>query len=56
MLRRLPQDQREAILLVHGYGRPYADVAARLGVPVGTVKSRVHLGLRSARSALAKAA
>ena len=41
---------------MHGHGRPYADVAAHLGVPVGTVKSRVHLGLRSARAALADVA
>lgn len=32
---------REAFVLVEVFGRPYHDVAEVLGVPVGTVKSRV---------------
>jgi RNA polymerase sigma-70 factor, ECF subfamily len=55
VLRTLPAGQRDAIVAVHLYERPYADVARDLGVPVGTIKSRVHLGLRSARQALAAA-
>jgi RNA polymerase sigma-70 factor (ECF subfamily) len=55
VLRRLPTTQRDAVVAIHVHRRPYADVAAELGVPVGTVKSRVHFGLRSARDALAKA-
>ena len=51
-LRLLPAGQRDAIVAVHLYERPYADVARDLGVPVGTIKSRVHLGLRTARQAL----
>jgi RNA polymerase sigma-70 factor (ECF subfamily) len=54
-LRLLPAGQRDAIVAVHLQQRPYADVARDLGVPVGTVKSRVHLGLRSARQALVAA-
>ncbi|MGH9136174.1 MAG: RNA polymerase sigma factor [Acidimicrobiales bacterium] len=54
-LRVLPAWQREAIVAVHLRERPYAEVAAELGVPVGTVKSRVHLGLRAARQALVRA-
>jgi RNA polymerase sigma-70 factor (ECF subfamily) len=54
-LRSLPPGQRRAIIEVHLRQRPYADVARDLGVPVGTVKSRVHLGLRSARAALVAA-
>lgn len=54
-LRILPAGQRDAIVAVHLYERPYADVARDLGVPVGTIKSRVHLGLRTARQALAAA-
>jgi RNA polymerase sigma-70 factor (ECF subfamily) len=52
-LRILPAGQRDAIVAVHLRERPYAEVARDLGVPIGTVKSRVHLGLRSARQALA---
>ena len=55
VLRVLPACQREAIVAVHLHERPYADVARDVGVPVGTIKSRVHLGLRTARQALAAA-
>ena len=33
-------------------GRPYAEVAAELGVPVGTVRSRVFYGLKALRLVL----
>ena len=33
-------------------GRPYAEVASELGVPEGTIKSRVYYGLRALRNAL----
>lgn len=39
-LARLPEGQRAALLLVDVEGRPVAEVARMLGVPVGTVKSR----------------
>lgn len=44
----LPGDQREALLLVVLEDMPYADAAAILGVPVGTLMSR----LGRARAAL----
>ena len=46
---RLPEAQRETILLVYGEGFSYAEAASALGIPIGTVMSR----LASARSALA---
>lgn len=51
-LATLADDQRRALVEVHWRGRPYADVAAELGVPEGTVKSRVYYGLRAMRAAL----
>ncbi|MFG1605105.1 RNA polymerase sigma factor [Actinoplanes sp. NPDC049265] len=39
---RLPEHQREVIGLVLVAGLPLADAAEVLGVPVGTVKSRLH--------------
>lgn len=35
---------RAAVVLHDVQGLPYADVGARLGLPVGTVKSRIHRG------------
>ena len=41
MLENLPEDQRMAILLVAVEGLPYAQAAAVMDVPVGTVMSRL---------------
>ncbi|MET0727991.1 MAG: sigma-70 family RNA polymerase sigma factor [Acidimicrobiales bacterium] len=51
-LAGLPADHRVVLVEVHWRGRPYAEVAADLGIPEGTVKSRVYYGLRAMRSAL----
>ena len=40
-LARLPQDQREAVLLVGAQGFSYEDAANICGCAVGTIKSRV---------------
>jgi RNA polymerase sigma-70 factor (ECF subfamily) len=45
---RLPLEQRAILVLRHRDELPVAEVAARLGVPEGTVKSRLH----AARAAL----
>jgi RNA polymerase sigma-70 factor, ECF subfamily len=47
---RLPEAQRETVLLVYGEGYSYAEAATALGVPVGTIMSR----LASGRAALAR--
>jgi RNA polymerase sigma-70 factor, ECF subfamily len=44
----LPEAQRETVLLVYGEGYSYAEAASTLGIPIGTVISR----LVAARSAL----
>jgi RNA polymerase sigma-70 factor (ECF subfamily) len=43
-LADLPDEQRAALVLVDVHGMPVEDVAAVLGVPVGTVKSRCFRG------------
>ncbi|HUH07257.1 MAG TPA: sigma-70 family RNA polymerase sigma factor [Egibacteraceae bacterium] len=43
-LSALDPEHRAAVVLHDVEGWPYADIAERLGVPVGTVKSRVHRG------------
>lgn len=43
-LAALPHDQRVAIMLVDVHGMPVEDVAAVLGIPSGTVKSRCSRG------------
>jgi RNA polymerase sigma-70 factor (ECF subfamily) len=48
-LRKLPGDQRRALVLHHMLDLPVAEVAHELGVAVGTVKSWLHRG----RAALA---
>ncbi|MFI5779450.1 sigma-70 family RNA polymerase sigma factor [Nocardia sp. NPDC051570] len=49
LLAVLPPAQRDAVVQVILCDRAYQDVAADLGVPVGTVKTRVHYALRSLR-------
>jgi RNA polymerase sigma-70 factor, ECF subfamily len=51
-MRRLGEDHRRVLFETHYRGRPYNEVAAELGVPEGTVKSRVYYGLRALRVAL----
>jgi len=42
VLARLTPDARAVLVLHHGLGMPLPEVADVLGVPVGTVKSRLH--------------
>jgi len=51
-LRRLSEEHRNAIVQTHVRERPYGEVAAELGVPVGTVRSRVFYGLKALRVAM----
>jgi RNA polymerase sigma-70 factor (ECF subfamily) len=51
-VERLPVEQREAIELAYFGGRTYRQVAEELGIPEGTAKSRLRLGLRRIADAL----
>jgi RNA polymerase sigma-70 factor, ECF subfamily len=55
-LDTLPGDQREAVLLAFGGEMTAREIADAVGVPLGTAKSRVRLGLAKARSELSAAA
>lgn len=48
-LATLSDDHRAAIVLCHHRGHSVAEAAGLLGVPEGTVKSRVYYGLRALR-------
>ena len=53
-LRRLPEDQRTAVVLCDVYGMDYNEVAAMTSSALGTVKSRIHRGRLRLRELLAE--
>jgi RNA polymerase sigma-70 factor (ECF subfamily) len=50
--RRLPLEQRVVTVLSHVEGLTHEEIAETLGIPLGTVKSRVRYALAGLRSAL----
>jgi len=50
----LPRDQSKVIELAYFGGFSHAEIAEMLGVPLGTVKGRMRLGLEKMRSELAE--
>jgi RNA polymerase sigma-70 factor (ECF subfamily) len=52
-LRALPIAQQHVIELAFFRGLSHSEIATRLGVPVGTIKSRVRLGLARLRTVVA---
>jgi RNA polymerase sigma factor (sigma-70 family) len=53
VLRHLDERGRAIVVLHYFLGMPLNDVAATLGIPVGTVKSRLHRALGEMRVAIA---
>ena len=51
-LHTLPPKQREVLSLAYVLGLTQTEIAERLGIPVGTVKSRTHTGILRLRAAL----
>ena len=51
-LRSLPEVFRVPVVLCDVVGLPYEEIADQLGVPIGTVRSRIHRGRAQLRDAL----
>lgn len=51
-LQHLPTEQRQAIELAYFGGLSHQEIATRLNRPLGTIKTRVRLGLHKLRSVL----
>jgi RNA polymerase sigma-70 factor (ECF subfamily) len=52
VIEALPDEQRTALRLAYFEGLTYRQVAEALGVPEGTAKSRLRLGMSKLRSLL----
>jgi RNA polymerase sigma-70 factor (ECF subfamily) len=50
--RRLSVDHRAVVVLRYYLDLPHAEVAEMLGIPVGTVRSRLRFALQGLRAAL----
>jgi RNA polymerase sigma-70 factor (ECF subfamily) len=51
-LNRLGEDHRRALAETYLADRPYDEVAAELGIPESTLRSRVFYGLKAMRVAM----
>ena len=50
--KRLTAEQRTVVVLHHHLGYPLTEIAATLGIPEGTARSRLHYAVRQLRAAL----
>lgn len=51
-LATIPEEQRKVIELAYYQGLTHSDISRRLGQPLGTVKTRMRLGMQKLRIAL----
>jgi RNA polymerase sigma-70 factor (ECF subfamily) len=51
-IARLPHPQAEALVLAAYYGYTAQQIAVSVGIPLGTAKTRIRLGMRSVRAQL----
>lgn len=52
-IQRLPEEQKAAFILRHYQGLSYEEVAEALGIPLGTVKWRIHEAVRRIEASFA---
>ena len=52
-LETLPEEQRRAVVLAAVYGSTALEISESEGIPLGTAKSRVRLGMAKLREATA---
>lgn len=51
-LTQIPQNQRQVLEMAYFLGLSHSQIAAKLGQPLGTVKTRIRLGMQSLRQLL----
>jgi RNA polymerase sigma-70 factor (ECF subfamily) len=51
-LAQLPEAQADAVRMAFQQGLSQRDIVARTGIPLGTIKTRIELGLRKMANAL----
>ncbi len=52
-LARLPDEQRRALTLAYYGNKTHVEIAQELGVPLGTIKSRISMAMRKLQTELA---